>query len=223
MKAVILAGGDVSNYASLKPLVNGASLVIAADSGVRHASPLELHPHVIVGDFDSISASDMDVFASVAKVRVPPAKDELDLELALRYARERNAREVLVVGALGGRLDQSLAAVFIGAQYHQAKRSVSLHSGEQSLYFLAAPEVRHLNLPVGQTFSLLSLQQNARVSLQNALYDLDNATLGFGVGLGVSNAVKAFPLRLSVHEGLIALVVEWSLTQDSKDSPHEQA
>jgi thiamine pyrophosphokinase len=63
-------------------------------------------------------------------------------------------------------------------------------------------------VPVGQRFSLLSLSNKSVITLTNAVYPLNEFALEYGVGLGVSNEVKAAPLTVNVHEGLAVLVLE---------------
>ena len=117
MKAVILAGSDLVTTPRLSSQVQQAEIVIAADGGLRHARPLGLTPDLVVGDFDSARAEDLAAFRNVPQMRHPVDKNELDLELAVTEALARGASELVLVGTLGERFDQSLAAVFIGARY----------------------------------------------------------------------------------------------------------
>lgn len=207
MRAVILAGGPITPTAALRARCEGAGLVIAADSGLRHAAPLGLLPDLIVGDFDSVRAADLARYPEVPRVRHPPEKDALDLELALEEALTRGARELLVVGGLGGRFDQSLAAVLIGARL-SAQVPIAFHSGHIELLFLRGEDARTLERPVGERFSVLSLAPLSRLGISGAKYPLRDVPLPFGVGLGVSNEVVACPLRLELSEGLVVVILE---------------
>ena len=207
MKAVILAGGDIKSTPQLQQLVKGSKLVIAADSGLRHAEPLGLSPDLIVGDFDSVSDEDLAQYPDVPQEKHPAYKNELDLELALHHVLVRGATKILLVGTLGGRLDQSLAAVFIAAK-HAAKAQLSLHSGFEDLYILLGPTALKLEPQLKQRFSLLSLCQSSILSVTGARYDLSEKHLDFGVGLGVSNETLGRELSVTVHEGLVAFILE---------------
>jgi thiamine pyrophosphokinase len=206
VKAVLLAGGPVTPTGALLKRLQGADLVIAADGGVRHARPLGLTPDLIVGDFDSATPEDLASFTGVPRQTHPPRKDLLDLELAAAEAERRGATELLFVGALGGRFDQSLAALFIAMRLRE-RLEVSLHSGWSAVYTLLAGETLTLELPKGQRFSVLSLEP-ARLSLAGASYPLTRAPLPFGVGLGVSNEVAASPLSVTLHAGRVFVVLE---------------
>lgn len=213
MRAVILAAGEVTPTPALRARCEGVALVIAADGGVRHAAPLGLTPALIVGDFDSATPEDLACFPAVPRRGHPPRKDLLDLELALGEATTHGATELLLVGALGGRFDQSLAALFIAARLRE-HFAVSLHSGWGEVYVLRGGDSLSLPLARGQGFSLLSLVSSV-VSLAGASYPLRRAPLPFGVGLGVSNEVAAPPLQLTLHEGLAFLLLEYGVSGDA--------
>lgn len=215
MKALILAGSEVTTTPALKTLCGGADLVIAADSGVRHATPLGVTPDLIVGDFDSATAEDLARYPQVPKQTHPPRKDWLDLELALTEALARSASELLLVGVLGGRLDQTLAALFIAARARQ-RVSVTLHDGHSAAYPLKAGDVLSLPLPMGTPFSVLSLEPVSIISLGGASYPLREARLPFGVGLGVSNETIADTLDITLHEGLALLLLEFQPPRKSR-------
>ena len=211
MKAVVLAGSDVVVTPRLVAQTRRADFVVAADGGLRHAGSLGLRPDLVVGDFDSVSADVLARFADLPRLRHPVDKDELDLELAIAQAVARGAREIVLVGTLGERFDQSLAAVFIGARYARDGLTVSLHNGRQEVFLLAGGSSHSSPSEPGQLFSLLSLAETSTVSVRGAQFDLEHAPLPFGVGLGVSNRVAEPPLRVTVDAGLVALVVEYTL------------
>lgn len=206
MKAVILAGGDLEPAAHLHELVAGAVIVLAADSGLRHAAPLNLEPHAVVGDFDSVTAEVLVRYPDLPRFEHPVDKDLLDLELAIAMAVERGATELVVVGAFGSRLDQSLAALLVCAGFSRKGLPVSLSDGGRDAYTRARGQALSLDLPYGTVFSLLALEE-ARCTVDGAEYELEEEPLPFGVGLGLANRARGGP-RLQVHAGLVALIVE---------------
>jgi thiamine pyrophosphokinase len=208
MKAIILAGGELSVRPTIKDLAKQADYIVAADGGLQHALTLDIHPDVVVGDFDSVTPEVLEQFPDVPKKSYSRHKDLLDLEIALGVALERGATHIAVLGAVGGRFDQSLAALFIATRFRREGITISLH-GSQDIYILLAPESQRYTVPEGQRFSLLSLSSKSVITLTNAAYPLNEYALEYGVGLGVSNEVRASPLTVNVHEGLAVLVLEY--------------
>ena len=207
MRAVILAGGGLTVTPYIRR-ISQATIIIAADSGLRHARTLGLTPTLTVGDFDSASAEDLATFKDVPVRQFSTDKDYLDLEIAIQEALNEGATELRLLGALGSRLDQSLAALFIAARLKSAGITLSLHGGTQDVFLLSHEDRLELPLAKHQLFSLLSITDSSVLTLANARYPLTDFTLDFGVGLGVSNRVAASPLRLTLASGLVALIVE---------------
>ncbi|MCR5586828.1 MAG: thiamine diphosphokinase [Lachnospiraceae bacterium] len=89
--------------------------VICTDSGLEAAYKLNIIPHIIMGDFDSV---DLDILGKYSEgecevLRFPPEKDETDLELAILECTKRGFSDVVILGATGGRADQYFANIHL--------------------------------------------------------------------------------------------------------------
>jgi len=208
VKALILAGGVVHPSPRLSMLLEGVGLVIAADGGLRHCKALEVTPDLLVGDLDSVREDMRAAWPDLPVEVHRPDKDDLDLELAIDAALSRGATHVLVVGAAGGRLDQTLAAALVAGRYAEAGQRVDLLDGEHETYALAAGTSRSWHLPRGTTFSVLALGDPARVDVHGAAFPLRDAALPRGVGLGVSNVARS-EVTVGVRVGLALVIIAW--------------
>lgn len=208
--ALVLAGGEIRPTPRLTRLVRQATIVIAVDGGLRHADTLDVVPSLLVGDFDSVSDGALERWPQVPIERSSTDKDELDLELGIEAALARDADEVRVVGAFGGRLDQTLAAAAIAARYAERGVCISLVDGRHDAHPLAADMAFTESLPSGTTFSLIAVTDRAQVDVAGAAYALDATWLPRGVGRGVSNTVVD-DLRVHVRVGTVLLIVEWDV------------
>ena len=65
MEGCLLIGGKGPDRSFLGPRIAACSLIIAADSGLKHAKELGLEPSEIVGDFDSVAQHDLDRFPDI--------------------------------------------------------------------------------------------------------------------------------------------------------------
>jgi len=206
--ALVLAGGPLRPSPRLLRKVGETDLVIAADGGLRHAIPLGVVPDLLVGDLDSVRDEDLAVWSGVPTERHPRDKDALDLELAIEAALARGADSVRVIGAFGGRFDQTLATAWIAAHYAEQGVEMSLLDGIHDAYPLPAGARFESEVPPGTVFSLLSVSERSRVDVAGADYPLTDAELPRGVGLGLSN-VAHDRLVVDVREGLVLLILEW--------------
>ena len=80
---------------------------VAADGGFASLERAGVAPDVALGDFDSLGY----VPEAPRVERHPVMKDATDLELALEWAHHEGFRSAAVYGALGGRLDQTMATL----------------------------------------------------------------------------------------------------------------
>lgn len=204
MRAVILANGELANPSAEAARLRADDWIIAADGGARHAQSLGVSPAVLIGDLDSVSAAERDrlVAAGAALIVYPARKDATDLELAMRHALTR-ADEVLVLGALGGRWDQTLANVLLLALPEFHGRAIRLVDDRTEL---ALAPGRLAGAP-GDVVSLIPLTGPARgVTTRGLEYALDGGSLPFGATLGVSNVLTGAEAEVRVDDGLVLIV-----------------
>lgn len=208
MIALVLAGGPLRADARLRRLAARAGIVVAADGGLRHAADLDVRPDLLVGDLDSVQDEDVERWPDLAVERHSTDKDALDLELAIDAALREGASRVWVMGAFGGRFDQTLATALIAARWAEEGLDIALLDGIHDAYPLPSGRRFDEALPEGTVFSLLAISARARVDVEGAAYTLRDADLPRGLGLGLSNVARGGP-AVTVREGLVLLIVEW--------------
>ena len=122
----ILLSGALAVTPRLHRQIAGAR-IIAADSGMKHASTLGLMPELWVGDFDSSGSELMRDYALVPRQTHSADKDATDGEIAVKEALRLGASEIILIGGLGGESDHATA--HLGLALHLAK------SGYKCLHF----------------------------------------------------------------------------------------
>jgi thiamine pyrophosphokinase len=227
MRAVIFVNGHIVDYTQAAHWLRADDFLIGADGGTRHCLALGRQPHAIVGDLDSLEPALLVQLetAGVIVERHPRAKDKTDLELAVEFAIHRDATEVLLLGALGGRLDQTLANLLLlgraqgrGASGRGWRAPILIAEGNQLAQVLQGEAHLTLQAPVGNTVSVMSLSEQVRgITYSGLEYPLDNFTLSFGSTRGLSNVVMEQPATIRITSGAL-LVVQ---TVDLASSPQE--
>ncbi|MCL4859337.1 MAG: thiamine diphosphokinase [Caldilineaceae bacterium] len=208
MRAVIFVNGVVQDSSALARRLRASDHLIAADGGTRHCLALGRRPHAIVGDLDSLDPA---LVAEMERVGVlierhPAAKDKTDLELAIEYAIRQGATAILLLGALGGRLDQSLANVLLLARA-EWPIPITLAEGDEEAQIVREGEEVTLSAPVGGAVSVLALTaQVTGITYRGLEYPLDDFTLPLGSTRGVSNVVATQPATIRVGEGVLLVV-----------------
>jgi thiamine pyrophosphokinase len=200
--AVIFTGGDSPNPNVLTHLVDGA-LVIAADSGYGHAQSLGVQPHLLVGDMDSIAASDV-ADARDRNIEIHTydvAKDETDTEIAVSCAMQRGITNITVVSGGGDRFDHLLGMVHSLAATH-----CTLYIGNARMCF-ARPDVpASLSVSVDDTISLIPLGGPCVISTTGLQWNLSNEELQPFASRGVSNTATNSNVSVTVTRGSVAII-----------------
>jgi len=204
--AVVLAGGDPV-APGLRGLLPEGATVIAADSGLHQAKLLGIEVDVVVGDLDSVEPAAL-ALAEAAGARVerhPTAKDETDLELALRAASLLHVRRVVVVGGAGGRLDHFVANALLLASPQFAHLDIEALIGSARVKPIR--KLAELHGSPGDLVTLLALGGPARgVRTTGLVYPLDGEDLFPGSTRGVSNEMCASSASVSLEEGTLLAV-----------------
>lgn len=167
-----------------------AGRVIAVDAGADLCHVSARPPEVLVGDFDSISATAHAYAQDAGAIlrSAPVDKDVTDLDLALTAARELGSETVVVTAAWSGRLDHTLSA--FGSVLADTALTIDLLDPGMAGCVLDARARRAVTLSgPGATFSLFAAESGVSVSCSGVRYPLDHSALPPLSSLGVSNVV----------------------------------
>lgn len=208
--ALVFAGGDLNDGPAVQTALRAASgaTIIAADSGARLTAACGLVPDLVVGDLDSLEPGEVEGLRArgVAINPYPARKDEIDLELALLAAVRRGATWLRVIGALGDRIDHTLANVALLALPALDGVDARLVSGRQTLWLLR-PGRHALHGAPGDTLSLLAFVPGVEgITTEGLEYPLRDEPLAFGPARGVSNVLLAPEAWVSFRAGLLIAV-----------------
>ena len=204
MRIVIFANGQLHQPIAINP----DDLIIAADGGASHCLKLNLHPAILIGDLDSLNDEQLSVLKAGGTeiIEFPKRKDYTDFELALRYAQDLGASEILVLGALGERWDQTIANILLPTLFSSTR--VILTDGSQEILFVRGGERLKVRGNPGDTLSLIPLIGNARgITTHNLEYPLSEGDLVFGSTRGISNELIGKTATISLREGLLLCIV----------------
>jgi len=176
---------------------------MAADGGLKHIHKLKLKPAIVIGDMDSISASDLDIakHQQTEIVRFNKDKDETDLELAILTAMERGYREILIVAGLGGRLDQTIANLLLMLNPDFKKCTITFEDGVEEVFLVKGTQ--EICGSSGDIVSFIPLEGNCNgITTENLKYPLVGETLEQYKTRGVSNEMTAARATVSIENGM---------------------
>jgi thiamine pyrophosphokinase len=206
-RIVIFANGYLPDLEAAGRLLQPGDVLIAADGGTRHVLALGLLPEVIIGDLDSLSAEARGQVeaAGVRLVSYPRDKNETDLELAIQYALQQAASQVLVVGMLGQRLDHTLGNLSLLSDPTLSGADIRADDGVEQVLF-CRDQVEVQGQP-GDTVSLIPWGQPVQgVRTFGLKWPLSGETLLPYKTRGVSNELLGALARVSIASGLLLVL-----------------
>jgi thiamine pyrophosphokinase len=206
-RIIILANGELPDLTNARSLLQKDDYIICADGGTRHARTLGIEPDLIIGDLDSADQEVIQRFRvdGVDVASYPQDKNETDLELAIERAIKLNPQEILIVAALGGRLDQTLANIGLLSDPRLAEFHVRLDDGVEEI-FLCRDQVE-VHGKSGDIVSLIPWQGAASGIRTNKLkWALQDETLYPDKTRGISNELIDDLASVSVGSGQLLIV-----------------
>jgi thiamine pyrophosphokinase len=208
---LIVAGGESPGEELLRCRAMKSSMIIAADKGARYCLDNGITPQLVVGDMDSLDDETVEKLASsgVLMKQFSTDKDKTDSQIALEEAIARGAKDVEILGAMGGRIDHTLANIhllFMALSHGVAAR---ITSDMQQVFLVDSSETIKDNK--GRTVSFLPFTERVEgITLTGFAYELQDAIMELGKPYGMSNVVKSNEAFVKVGKGILLAVLSTS-------------
>jgi len=209
-RATVFANGNLSDISQAKKIIGRNDYIVCADGGVEKVLKMGLVPHVVIGDFDSLSKTIKKKLFSrkVELIKYPVKKDKTDFELVMDYVIKKRFNEIIVFGLLGDRLDHFLANIFLLTKIFSQNKSLKLKiiEGNQVLFFVNRKFV--LQGEAGDMVSLIPLTNDVQNILTEGLeYKLlANESLLYGQSRGVSNVMTKKKATIVFKKGILLVI-----------------
>jgi thiamine pyrophosphokinase len=203
-RALILANGKPPTRQLLQKILGTAEWFICADGGANTAARFGCTPDLIIGDLDSIKKETLAVFRSV-QVKKLKDQNSTDLEKALTAVIRKKYKEIVVLGATGGRFDHAIGNLSALAKYSRKAHILFIDTGGK---FFSINHSAEFSFPRGTIISLLPLSRSSGIVTKGLKWNLRNESLQFGVRESTSNVIVSSPVTIKVRQGaLIAYIM----------------
>ncbi|MGD0750977.1 MAG: thiamine diphosphokinase [Anaerolineales bacterium] len=206
-RLIIFANGILPELESARRLIQAGDVLIAADGGTRHILALGLVPSIVIGDLDSLKQDDrrrLDA-KGVEIQQYSHNKDETDLELAFQYAHRAGYREILVVGAQGGRLDQTVGNLSLLTNPEFATLEIRFDDGVEEAFITRGRCEVH-----GRPSDIVSLipwsGEVTGISTEGLRWPLRDETLFPDKTRGISNELVRETAFISHRSGFLLVI-----------------
>lgn len=210
MKVCIILNGEIKDYKYIKNIIdkNNYDYIICSDGGANHTYKMDIVPDYIIGDLDSVEDNILKYYKSkhVQFEKFPAKKDETDTELSILLANKLNGKRIDLIGALGGRIDHTIANINL-LYYIKNKGIAPRIISEREEIYIAIDEEIIIYGNIGDTISIIPIKGDAKgITLENLEYTLNNYDMEFSRPLGVSNVMKKNSCNIKINEGSILII-----------------
>jgi thiamine pyrophosphokinase len=208
MKALILVNGELNSLGVLRRRIHAETfdLVLGADRGACYAKTLNVTLDAVIGDLDSLSDSARQSISNAEFISYPTGKNETDLELTLLYAKEKGADRIVIIGAMGGRMDMTIGNIMLITNTSFSSCRIEVWHGAQTGWVIKPPGEDISGRP-GDTVSLIPLGGNASgITTEGLAYPLKGAELPSGSVRGISNLLEKSSAHVELSNGLLLAV-----------------
>ena len=235
---IIVSGGDIqSDFALyfLKKNIEKAGRenirLIAADRGLEFFLDYLILPDVVIGDFDSLS-EDGKIFLEmqsedipyggmlewklqkgegkvVEVVRLRPEKDDSDTQSAMNYAIQNGAKEIVILGVTGNRVDHLMANFGLLILAQKQDTEVALADRYNYMKLIPSGTILKKAEQFGKYVSFFPLGGDVTgLTLEGFKYPLDKYHLTTAdSGLTVSNEISEEYAKVTYESGTLLMIM----------------
>ena len=217
-KIVIVSGGELNEEFTLSVLREEAGCVIGVDRGMEFLYHHQIMPSYIVGDFDSVDQTIATYYRDETDVPIRefnPVKDASDTEIAIRLAMTLGCKEMIILGATGGRIDHLWANIQSLAIPFQAGVEAQILDPQNRIRLIDGDTVITKDEASGPFFSVFPLGAEVyHFNIAGAKYPHTDHTLSPYDSLCVSNQWLEDEVKISFMNGIVILMETKDKGQD---------
>lgn len=190
------------SFCGLQARPDADDFIIAADGGWDHCCSEGIRPHLLLGDFDSLSA--VPEFDSIR--RVPVEKDDTDMMLAVKEGLQQGQRVFHLYGGMGGRRSDHTIANLQTLLYLARHGAEGWLYGQNEVYTAICDGAITLPARDRGIVSVFCLGADAEgVTIRGAQYEVEDIVLRADFPLGVSNHFTGAPVTVAVRRGSLLI------------------
>lgn len=208
---LIVTGGKVDKTLLLDVMKKRNYFVIGVDKGLEILEQLKMEPDLVIGDFDSANngirakyVTSPDAIVRNKCIVLNPKKDFTDTHIAILEAMERGAKEIVLLGATGTRLDHTMANLGLLFLCLRAGVSAELLDTHNRITLIDRDKCLYKDKLYGPFISLLPATEVVRdITLKGFKYDAENLSLKQGETIGISNELREEEGHISIGDGCL--------------------
>jgi len=209
MRAVIITNGNKPSKELAAKAIETADMVYCCDGAADWAKAIGINISILLGDMDSIKKETLEYYSrtSIDIIKLQREKDMTDTQYAADLATENGATEVTIIGAIGSRLDHTLANIHVLERLFKKGVNAKIIDDKNTIYIAGEGE-SIINGKVGSCVSILPVKGSVFIEKTEGLYyPIENRSLYVEQPLGVSNVFTEEKAVLQIKTGEAFIII----------------
>ncbi len=210
VKTLIVSGGNIEEECFNKIYQkDNLDNIIASDRGLEALDKYNVIPNYIIGDFDSIDKKILSKYINNKNIVIKelnPEKDYTDTHMAIKLAIELNSTDITILGAIGTRIDHTIANINILKETLEKDIKCRIVDERNEIQLIN----KKISLKNDENYKYISLipltTKVEGITLKGFKYPLLNATLEVGHSIGVSNEQIDEIAEIDLKKGILIMI-----------------
>lgn len=210
IRCVIISASPEYDTDFIREYIRSDDYIICADGGLNRLISIGIEPDLIVGDFDS--SENFDYFKHTEIIRLQVQKDDTDTMHSAQEAVRRGFRNLVFLGATGGRLDHTLAnlSVLLYLQNNGASGVISDRYNDVMLLKQGRNVIHGVK---GKTISVMPFASfTAELSYKGMYYPMTQKEVRADFPYTISNIAVEDTVEIFLHSGTALLITSCEKT-----------
>ncbi|MGF0094861.1 thiamine diphosphokinase [Peptoniphilus sp. SGI.035] len=205
-RALLISGGRQVS----KELIEKYSdrFILVADGGAKLLKKYELEADLLLGDLDSIDEESLDYVKkhSIKLKKFPTKKDFTDTALCVDYLIDEGYDDLIILGALGTRLDHELANLFYLKKAYRRGISAKIIDNYNEITYVEEGEYEFYKSDK-KYFSLISASDKMNFTTKGLYYEVENLEVNSeNPSRAVSNEMLADKAIIKINYGAAFII-----------------
>ena len=211
MKTLIVTGGKLEKEFLLKTIKESEfETIIAVDNGLKILNEIKVNPQHIVGDFDTVKREILEKYKENTSIKIHkfnPIKDNTDTDIAIRLAVELKSDEIIILGAIGTRIDHLLGNIHVLKYALDSNIKCKIIDENNEIQLIDKTTILKKKDMTKKYISLIPLTEKVEnINLKGFKYELKNGTLTIGSSLGISNEISKQEAIIEFDNGILIMI-----------------
>lgn len=200
-KALLISGGRQVSKELIEKYLD--RFIIVADGGARLLMKYDLGANLLLGDLDSIGEEAL-TYIREHKIEVkkfPAKKDFTDTELALSYLVDEGYKDIVILGALGTRLDHEFANLLNLKKLYNKKVKAKIEDDYNEVIYVEEGTYGFVKTNK-KYFSLINAGDRMNFTTKGLYYEVENLEIDSeNPSRGVSNEMVGDSATIKINSG----------------------